>query len=51
MTFFQYLRACAGLLGITDLCDVVGDAFWFFCYQDGMSPEQAVAKHSKAVRP
>jgi hypothetical protein len=51
--FFSYLRRCATLLGIKDTPDesyLVEDPSWHGCYDDGWSPEAAVAEF-KSKRP
>ena len=45
--FFQFVRQCAILLGIQDTPDealMVEDPSWYGCYDDGLTPEEAVAE-------
>lgn len=56
--FFRWVRECAKLLGIVGTEKeplLVEDRSWFFCFDDGMTPEQAVAeyrsKHPIVVTP
>jgi hypothetical protein len=51
--FFPFIRACATLLGIQDTPDeapLVEDPSWYGCFDDGLTPEEAVAEF-KANRP
>jgi hypothetical protein len=54
--YFRYIKTCAELLGITDpekQGALIEDRSWFFCFDDRLTPEQAVAEyratHSEAA--
>lgn len=43
--FFKYTRKCAILLEIYDADEqakLLNDPSWFFCFDDGLTPEEAV---------
>lgn len=51
--FFHFVRECAKLLGIADTdgeAKLVEDKSWYFCFDDGMTPAEAVAKY-RATHP
>ena len=51
--FFQWILDCSKILkskhGITsgDGADLISDTNWFMCYDDKMTPEEAVAEYMK----
>lgn len=51
--YFTFIKACRTLLGKTnteadadDFVAMCNDVSWFGCYDDGLTPEQAVAEFS-----
>ena len=50
--FFAWLKQVGGILGynLEETAKLVNDISWFFCYDDGMTAEEAVAEaRSKGV--
>jgi hypothetical protein len=42
--FFTFVKQCGQLLGLDDeqTAKLLNDSSWFFCFDDGMTPEQSV---------
>ncbi len=48
--FFAFIRQCAILLGIQDKPEesaLIKDDSWFWRYDDGLTPEQAVEEYGR----
>jgi hypothetical protein len=45
--FFRFIQECGKLLGKSDeeTADLLKDPSWFFCFDDGMAPEDAVQEY------
>lgn len=53
MTFFEWVVKCCELLGLSkeegEKLLPENDPCWFYCYDDGMTPEAAVAEYKHKV--
>jgi predicted RNase H-like HicB family nuclease len=49
--YFEFIEKCGELLGrnIEQQADMVEDVSWFGCYDDGMTPEEAVKEYKEKV--
>jgi len=53
VTYFQFIYECAILLGRDpekDGAEMLDDVNWFGCWDDGETPESAVAEYQKHLR-
>lgn len=50
--FFRFIRECGKLLGKTDeeTAKLVEDPSWFFCFDDGLTPELAVREYLRKTK-
>lgn len=48
--FFEFIAACAALLKMPKAYgeELLKDRCWFFCFDDGLTPEQAVEKYKQS---
>lgn len=53
LTFFEWVVKCCELLGLSkeegEQLLPENDPCWFYCYDDGMTPEAAVAEYKHKV--
>lgn len=50
--FFTFLRECGRLLGKDDnqTAELIEDPSWFFCFDDGLTPTEAVRKYQEHLK-
>ena len=51
--FFRFIQECGKLLGKNDkeTAELLKDPSWFFCFDDGMTPENAVQEYREKCLP
>lgn len=51
--FFIFIKRSGELLGMDaeEAASLIDDPSWFFCYDDGLTPEQAVAEYKSKNPP
>jgi hypothetical protein len=50
--YFRFIRECATLRGVQDTDEeraMLKDHSWFFCFDDGMTAQEAVNEYRKKV--
>ena len=50
--FFTFIRECGKLLGKNDkeTASLLEDPSWFFCFDDGMTPREAVNEYLQKTK-
>lgn len=51
--YFTFIKTCAELLGITEpekQANLLEDPSWYFCFDDGLTPEQAVKEYQESKK-